>query len=216
MKPHQNCKRSALATTLALTAFSTANAQVPDMAAAAKWEAATIIHYEVVGEVSASHMQIPPVDADLYADVTDKVSLSFDWDKNQQTLVGTATFQNYPGTATNLFGMEKNCPTGNLAGAYEHFDIVSVSLSDAGLVEMTGKRVHPDTMVAESCGTALRAYKGSDEALTEYTAVPDPTVLAFGAMLPEDGPFKISPDGKSLIMKSSSEGWVWTFTPSVK
>jgi hypothetical protein len=216
MNHHQNRKRAALAISLTLAALSTASAQMPDMAAAAKWEAATIIHYEVIGEVTATHVQIPPVDADLYADVTDKVSLSFDWDKNQQTLVGAAVFQNYPGTATNLFGMEKNCPTGNLAGAYEHFDIVSVSVNDGGLIELAGKRVHPDTMVAESCGTGLRAYKGGDEAQTEYTAAPDPTVLAFGSMLPEGGPFSISPDGKSLIMKSLGEGWVWTFTPSVK
>ncbi|MES2625657.1 MAG: hypothetical protein V4628_10285 [Pseudomonadota bacterium] len=216
MKCHQNCKRIALTTALGLGLIATANAQVPDMAAAAKWESATIIHYEAVGEVTETHVQIPPVDADLYADVTDKVSLSFDWDKNEQTLVGALTFQNYPGTTTKLFGMGEDCPTGSLSGAYEHFDIVSVKINEQGLIELTGKRVHPDTMVAESCGTGLRPYKGGDEAVTEYITAPDPTMLAFGSMLPPDGPVSISPDGTSMILKSLNNGWVWTFTPSVK
>jgi len=217
MKRHQNARRFALVVGLGITALSTAEAQLPDMALAAKWEKATIIHYEAIGEVSARHVQIPPVDADLYADVTDKVSLSFDWDKKQQALVGALVFQNYPGTATNLFGMEKDCPTGNLAGAYEHFDIISVKVDDQGAIELTGKRVHPDTMVAESCGTKLRAYKGSDEPRTEYTSVMDPGILVYGSMLPADGPFSISPDGQSVIMKTvGEEDWTWTFTPSVK
>jgi len=198
MTPRQKCKRAVFAAYLSLAAVSTASAQVPDMAAAAKWESATIIHYEAVGEVAATHVQIPPVDADLYADVTDKVSLSFDWDKAQQTLVGAPVFNNYPGTVTNLFGMEKDCPTGNLAGAYEHFDIVSVKVNGEGLIELTGKRLHPDTMVAESCGTGLRAYEGGEEAHTEYTAAPDPAVLAFGSMLPEGGPFSIEIFGRRL------------------
>ena len=212
----QKYKRAAITACLGSAAISTANAQVPDMAAAAKWEGATVIHYEVVGEVTATHVQIPPVDADLYADVTDKVSLSFDWDKNQQTRIGVPVCNNFPGTATNLFGLEKDCPTGNLAGAYEHFDIVAVKVNCDGLIELTGNRLHPDTMVAESCGTALKAYKGADEARTEYTAAPDPTMLAFGSMLPTEGGITISPDGKSMILKTLGEGWVWTFTPSVK
>jgi len=40
-----------------------------DAAAEAKWSKVEIVHFEVVGEIADKHVQIPPVDADLYADV---------------------------------------------------------------------------------------------------------------------------------------------------
>ena len=104
-------------------------AQPFDAAAEAKWSKAVIVHFEVVGEIADKHVQIPPVDADLYADVVDRVTLSFDWNRKKNIFVGTPKFRNYPAKVSNLFGMEKKCPTGKLNGPYEHFDIVSVKQS---------------------------------------------------------------------------------------
>lgn len=188
-----------------------------DMAAAAKWSAARIVHYEVVGEVADQHVQIPPVDADLYADVTDRVTLSFDWNREKNTFVGVPRFQNYPGSVKNLVGMERKCPTGSLNGPYEHFDIASIKPGAPGqAVELVGKRIHPDTMVAESCGSKLRLYKGAVTPKTEYIAPPDPQMLAMAGMLPADSPIKVTPDGKSMTMRAKNNGWVWTYTPSAK
>jgi hypothetical protein len=202
-----------LAASLAIS--GTAAAQI-DAAAIAKWEQATIIHYEIVGEVNDPHVQIPPIDADLYADVYDRVTLSFDWDKSKGEFIGAPKFQNHPGKVSNLMGMGKGCPTGTINGPYEHFDVVAIKLMDGGSIELVGKRVHPETSVAESCGTALRTYKGADEPHTEYTAAPDPTMLGLGSLLPADSPIKVTPDGKSLVMKALNNNWVWTSTPSVK
>jgi hypothetical protein len=202
-----------LAACLAIS--GTAAAQI-DAAAVAKWEQATIIHYEIVGEVNDAHVQIPPIDADLYADVYDRVTLSFDWDKNSSDFVGAPKFQNHPGKVANLAGMGPGCPTGSINGPYEHFDIVAIKRMDGGAIELVGKRVHPETSVAESCGSALRTYKGADEPRTEYTAAPDPTMLALAGMLPANGPIKVSPDGKSMIMGAKNNGWLWTITPTVK
>ena len=133
-----------------------------DAAAEAKWSKVEIVHFEAVGEISDKHAQIPPVDADLYADVSDRVTLSFDWNRKKNMFVGTPKFQNHPGQVTNLAGLERNCPTGKLNGPYEHFDVAEIKqAAPADPVELIGKRIHPDTMVAESCGSNLRPYKGA-------------------------------------------------------
>lgn len=202
-----------LATSLAIA--GAAGAQL-DPAALAKWEQATIIHYEVVGEINDPHVQIPPTDADLYADVHDRVTLSFDWDKNEQDFVGAPKFENHPGTVSNLTGMAAGCPAGSINAPYEHFDLVEVKRMATGALELVGKRVHPETSVAESCGSGRRTYPGATVPQTEYTAVPEPTMLVLASMMPPGGPFAVTPDGKSLVMKAQNNNWVWTFTPTAK
>jgi hypothetical protein len=192
-------------------------AQSFDAAAEAKWSKVEIVHFEVVGEIADKHVQIPPVDADLYADVVDRVTLSFDWNRKKNIFVGTPKFQNYPGKVSNLFGMEKNCPTGKLNGPYEHFDIVAIKQSaPAQAPELVGQRVHPETMVAESCGTHLRLYKGGVTPESVYIGPPDPQMFALRGMIPADSPIKISPDGKSIVTTALNNNWVWTYTPTAK
>jgi hypothetical protein len=192
-------------------------AQNFDAAAEEKWSKVEIVHFEAVGEVADKHVQIPPVDADLYADVTDRVTLSFDWNRKKNIFVGAPKFQNYPGSVSNLVGMERKCPTGNLNGPYEHFDIVAIKQSAPGqAAELVGKRIHPDTMVAESCGSKLRPYKGAVIARSEYIAPPDPQMLAMAGMLPANSPIKVTPDGKSIVMRAQNNNWVWTYTPTAK
>lgn len=207
---------ASLAALVAASATVVAHSQF-DAAAAEKWSKVTIVHYEVVGEINDKHVQIPPTDADLYADVFDRVTLSFDWDKKKQDFVGIPTFRNYPGKVSNLEGMEKGCPTGSINGPYEHFDIVEIKRSSTGAVSLIGKRVHPETSVAESCGKGRRLYKGAVVSRTEYIApAPDPAMLALASMLPANGPVKVTPDGKSFMLTAQNDNWVWTYTPSVK
>jgi hypothetical protein len=192
-------------------------AQNFDAAAEAKWANVEIVHFEAVGEVTEKHVQIPPVDADLYADVTDRVTLSFDWNRMKKIFVGVPKFQNYPGSVTNLFGMERKCPTGKLNGPYEHFDVVEIKPGTPDLPpQLIGKRIHPDTMVAESCGPNLRLYKGAVTARTEYFTPPDPQMLAMAGMLPASSPIRVTPDGKTITMRAQNNGWVWTYTPTAK
>lgn len=176
----------------------------------------TVVHFDVVGEVTDKHVQIPIEDADLYADVADRVTLSFDWDQDKGALVGVPSFQNFPATVSNLEGMAVGCPPGKLNGAYEHFDIVEIKVNELGAIELIGKRIHPDTMVAESCGSGLRLYKGGDETRSEYIGAPDPAALAYGNMLPKGGPIAVTPDGKSIVMTALNNNWVWTYTPTPK
>ena len=215
---HPYCLSAAFAAAVA----SLAGAQMPDMAAAALWENAQIVHYEVVGEVKLKGHQIPAADADLYADVTDRVRLSFDWDKKKGVIVGKPTIVNETGTATNVVGLDKlggkgRCPTGKINGTYEHFDVVEVRQPQGPrtALELVGKRIHPETHVAEACSSNLKTYKGATKEAKEYIGPPDPQVLAFGKMMNKP-PIQVSEDGKSIIMTAQNSPWVWTFTPSAK
>jgi hypothetical protein len=199
-----------------------APAQMPDMALAAKWEKVQIVHYEVVGQVAIKGHQIPPTDADLYADITDTVRLSFDWDRKKGVIVGKPAIVNETGKATNVMGLDKlggkgRCPTGKINGTYEHFDVVEVR-QDAPrkALELVGKRIHPETQVAEACSNNLKTYKGATKEVKEHIMPPpDPQMLAYGKMLNKP-PIRISDDGKSFIMTAQNSPWVWTFTPTAK
>ncbi|OFX01294.1 MAG: hypothetical protein A3E78_10800 [Alphaproteobacteria bacterium RIFCSPHIGHO2_12_FULL_63_12] len=204
------------AATVAVLSCAPASAQTFDDAAMKKWGAAKIIHFEVVGVLSDKHVQIPPTDADLYADVVEKVTLSFDWDKDKGQFAGAPNIANYPATVSNLMGMEKGCPTGEINGAYEHFDVVSATPDGHGAIELKAKRKHPETMVAESCGAGRRKYAGAVTDQSTFIAPPDPMMFAYRSMMPKDGPVAFSADGKSMIMKALNNNWVWTYTPTAK
>lgn len=197
--------------------FQPAPAAAQDMAAMEKWAKVEIVHYEVVGELFQKHVQIPPTDADLYADVAERVTLSFDWNKKKGVIVGTPTIRNDAARVSNLMGMEKKCPTGKLNGPYEHFDVVEIrQAKPKEALELVGKRIHPDTMVADSCSSKLRLFKGATVAAKEYIGPPDPQALGMAGMIPKDGPITVTPDGKSIVMKALNNNWVWTYTPTAK
>lgn len=104
-----------------------------------------------------------------------------------------------------------------LNGPYEHFDIVAIKQGAPGdAPELVGQRVHPETMVAESCGSHLRLYKGGVTPQSVYIAPPDPAIFAIAKMLPANSPIKVSADGKSIVMTALNNNWVWTYTPTAK
>ena len=213
--------RSLAAFAATLATFAPAQ-QMPDMAAAAKWEKVKIIQYEVVGEITLKGHQIPAADADLYADVTDRVRLSFTWDKEKGVIVGKPTITNETGTAANVQGVDKlskgkkQCPSGKINGTYEHFDVVEIRQPQGPrtALELVGKRIHPETQVAEACSNNLKTYKGATKDAKEHIMPPDPMMLAFKQTGTPS--IKVSPDGKSISMGSLNEKWVWTFTPTPK
>ena len=198
-------------------------AQMPDMAVMQRWEKVKIVHYEVVGEITLKGHQIPAADADLYADVTDRVRLSFDWDKEKGVIVGKPTITNETGSATNVQGEDKlskgkkQCPTGKNKRTYEHCDVVEIRQPQGPrtALELVGKRIHPQTQVAEACSNNLKTYKGATKEVKEHIAPPDPMMLAM-AKLANVSTIKVSPDGKSIVMGSLNDKWVWTFTPTAK
>jgi hypothetical protein len=218
-RPHLRSLAAFAATLSTLAAAQ----QMPDMAAAARWEKVKIVHYEAVGEITLKGHQIPAADADLYADVTDRVRLSFDWDKEKGVIIGKPTITNETGTATNVQGVDKlskgkkQCPTGKINGTYEHFDVVEIRQPQGPktALELVGKRIHPETQVAEACSSNLKTYKGATKDAKEYIAPPDPMMLVF-AKVSNVSTIKVSPDGKSIVLTALNNNWVWTFTPTAK
>lgn len=202
---------------LAVLGTSPVLAQSVDAAQMAKWSKAVVIHYDVVGEFREKHVQIPPVDADLYADVFQRVRVSFDWDREKKVLVGAPKFVNEPATLTNLSSVDRKCPTGKPNGPYEHFHAVELkSVGEDRPLELIGTRIHPETMVSEACSKKLRLYKGAVKPAKEYIAPMDPEMLAYIGMPSSGGGIRISPDRKSIIMGAQNSGWVWTYTPTPK
>ena len=203
----------------AVIAFApgSASAQAFDMAAMERWSKVNIIHYAVVGEFRQKNVQIPPVDADLYGDVIERINLSFTWDRKKKVMVGAPTIRNDPAVVSNLVGMDKKCPSGKLNGAYEHLEVDEIKQGRPGdALELVGRRIHPDTMVADGCSSKLRLFKGAVKLAREFLAAPDPEVLVYAKAMPAGGPFKVTPDGKSIVMSAQNSGWVWTFTPTAK
>jgi len=176
-----------------------------------------------VGEITLKGHQIPAADADLYADITDRVRLSFVWDKEKGVIVGKPTITNETGTAANVQGVDKlskgkkQCPTGKINGTYEHFDVVEIRQPQGArtALELVGKRIHPETQVAEACGNKLKTYKGATKEAKEHIMPPDPMMLAL-AKMSNTPTIKVSPDGKSIVMGALNDKWVWTFTPTPK
>ncbi len=200
-----------------VTVAAGATAQLFDVAAMEKWDKVEIVHYEVVGEFRKKQVQIPPTDADLYADVTERVVINFDWNKRKKMLVGTPRIRNEPGTTANIVGIDKKCRKGKINGPYEHFDVDSVRQPKSGEhLELVGRRIHPETLVAEQCGSSLRLYKGAVKPVIESIVAIDPNMLAMAKMMPPGGPFTLSADGKSVSMKAQNSDWVWTYTPTAK
>ncbi|MCZ7655318.1 MAG: hypothetical protein M5R42_15160 [Rhodocyclaceae bacterium] len=162
-------------------------------------------------------MQIPPTDADLYADVFERVTLFFDWNKKKGVIVGTPTIRNDAARVSNLVGMEKKCPTGKLNGPYEHFDVVEIrQAKPREALELVGKRIHPDTMVADSCNSKLRLFKGATVAAKRIHRPARPAGAGHGRHDSQDGPITVTPDGKSIVMKALNNNWIWTYTPTAK
>jgi hypothetical protein len=174
------------------------------------------VHFEVTGIVTDPHVQLPADDADQYGDIVEKVTLSFDWDVENRTILGTPKFENYPATVSSLVGMGPECPTGEMKGPYEHFDIVELKPNGAGAIELVAVRKHPETAVAESCGTGRRTYPAADRPVSTWIAPPDLRGLVIAAMVPTQTGIKFTPDGKSILQTAQNNNWVWSFTPTVQ
>lgn len=221
MRMSSNTIRRAAVCLVALGAI-TATAQMPDMTLMNKWAKVNLIHYEVVGEITLNGFQLPADDADLYGDVTERVRLSFDWDKKKRVMVGKPVITNEPAKVANLAGLEKfepgskPCPKGKLNGPFEYFDVVEVKQDKPGAaLQLIGTRIHPETQVSEACGSKLKTYKGATRSEKMFIAVPDPMIIAYGGAQGVKT-FQVTPDKKSIVMSALNNKWVWTFTPVPK
>lgn len=189
--------------------LSSAQAQQMDMEAMAKWGAADLVRYHVVGQYQGQ----PAIasDGSGRADVTDSVVIDFTWKLSEAKMVGNPTFQNSKTVLTNPHDWEPTCLPPVLKGEYEHYELLSVKDGLGGALELESQTTYPTVEVAQSCRASRKSVAASKETETDNFPVPSPVL--FGMPVPDSDDLRISKDKKSLIVKKS--GWTWTFTPSI-
>ncbi|HNR75530.1 MAG TPA: hypothetical protein PKM48_00235 [Parvularculaceae bacterium] len=184
-----------------------------DMPTVQKWANVSVAHYHV----EASFHQWTPVSkrwAGSEGEVTDSMTVDFDWDVNRRSLVGSATFANGTSSVAGMRSTLKECPASEIAGAYEHITVTSAAANAIGGVEMRGTRTYAPTKSPLECpaSNALIATPGDEAETTLTLPVADPRML--GLSVTGDPRVTVTPDHKSFTIKGT-DGWTWTMTPTI-
>jgi hypothetical protein len=187
-----------------------AMAQQMDMDAMAKWGAADVVRYHIVGVFQG--VTYVAGDGSGQADITDRVVIDLTWKLSEEKLVGTPTFQNSKSTASKLRDRESVCLAPVLKGDFEFFELLEVRNGLGGGLHLVSRTSRPVVEVAQFCTASRRSVPAKVEEETEDFGVPSPVLFAMP--LPKSDDLVVSPDRKSLIVKKD-DGWTWTFTPSI-
>jgi hypothetical protein len=216
MMGSRTCKRTLLALVSAL-ACGAPPALAQDMDLMAKWTEVAVVRWRVVGEFTGEAVILSGKQFTRSAQVTDRVELEFDWDLTEMKAVGKPVLRNFPtkvGAFTpgpTTFG---SCPAPRVEGTFELLTAVAVKEAmfapaiEAKRDQPGGAIPYPGPHATGTCGDAWDAAAPKSEVTTKGLPIPPPMVLA---MPPTKG-IDITPDRKSIIVKS--EGWVWTATPT--
>jgi hypothetical protein len=183
-----------------------------DMAVLQKWEAASVVRFNVVGTHDA-RAGVVFNDTASTADVTDRITLEFLWNKKTGKIMGEVKVTDSKSAVKNLKSDGTNCPPPALQGDYEHFQYLNHTVDRGELVMLNGERTYPAASVSQypaSCD--MRSAAGGKEPKMLSIAAADPAGLAM--TMPAGSPVTVSADKKSFVMKGG-EGWVWTLTPTV-
>lgn len=198
-----------------------------DMDAMVKWTEAKVIHYRVVGEFSSTMNILSGRDK---APVTDRVEIEFDWNQEENKLVGTPVIRNFPTKMGPIVPL-LDCPAPKVSGAFEFTTVLSLKdQADATLrmaapgVIMASRRDNPTgeapllpDSASRSCGATWEKVAAKSVTTSDVFGIPLAMMLAMG----QAGGEKITPDGKSIIVEHDAgairaqEGWTWTFTPTI-
>ena len=191
---------------------SWSSAQIIDQAAMKRWTDADLVSYHIVGD----HSGRAGIDR-ITAEVKDRVVIDLVYSFKQSKVIGTPTFQNTKSQVTNLVGYADGaggtCPAPVFSGEHEFFDVLSMK-SGPGGAELQVRRTIPKAVWA-NCGlgeadSLTTSAKTIEE--TKYLALQPGLLLAVQA--PGAGGLSVSADHKSILVKE--EGWLWTFTPTIK
>jgi hypothetical protein len=186
-----------------------AHSQQMDMEAMAKWGAADLLRYHIVG-VYRGETHIAG-DGSGLADVNDRVVIDLSWKLSEQKLVGPPTFQNAKSTALNPRDRERGCLPPVLKDDYEHYELLSIKEGVGGALELQVRTSYPVVESAQSCTASRKAVPAKVSTRTEDFALPSPVMFAMP--LPKSDELAVSPDKKSFIVKR--KGWTWTITPNM-
>jgi hypothetical protein len=183
-----------------------------DMAVAQKWAAAKVVKYRVEG-VHNGREAVVHGDYEGKADVIDRITVEFSWDKKKRQIIGPVTVIDGKSELSNIKSDGTNCPPPQLKGEYEHFQSVSNSMFSRDQIQIKGIRTYPPASVSNypaSC--SMRAIPGGKEEVLQWVAGVDPEAL--GMPITKDGAISVAADRKSFSIKGAGN-WVWTYTPTL-
>jgi hypothetical protein len=202
-----------LAAALAAAPLALAHAQSADVSAIAKWTAAQVVHYRMVG-VYEGPAVIAYREPAGQATVTDRVELELDWDVKKRTIVGDPTIANAAAEVRELRNTHASCPAPAPNGPYDHVDVKTVTATAAGgTLELTGIRTFPSVRVVAGCQGVQepRTVPPWEQEVVERLVVPSPLMLA--APAGSDKNLTVSADRASFTIKNGA--WTWTYTPTI-
>jgi len=186
-----------------------AGAQQMDMEALAKWGAADLVRYHIVGDYRDARSVAS--DGSGMADVVDRVIVDLTWKLSESKLVGAPTFQNFKTTVSNLRDRERACLAPILKGELEVFDVLAIKEGLGGSLEMTVRTTYPTAEIAQFCTASRRTVPGKTATEPMEFGIVSP--VAFAMPPPASGELVITPDKKSIVVKK--HGWTWTMTPTM-
>jgi len=186
-----------------------APAQQMDMEAMAKWSAAKLVHYHIVGVYQGTHHVAS--DGSGQADITDRVVIDLTWKLSEMKLAGPATFQNSKSVASRLRDREAACLPPVPKGEFEFYDVVAIEQAPGEGLYLKARTVYPVVEVAQFCTASRKAVPAKETAHTDDFGVVSPVLFAMP--LPKRDDLAVSADRKSFIVKKA--GWTWTLTPTL-
>lgn len=199
-----------LSVSLAL-ASTAVRAQQADLAAIAKWTAAKVVHYRMVG-VFRGDENVADDEPAATATVSDRLVLEFDWDVSAGKVEGTPAIENGDSTLKELRNIAPTCPVPELKGVFEHFTGKAVT-GTGGPIEVTGTRSYPEAVVTAGCHGVWerRTVRAREVDTSLRLVIPAPMMVA---MPPGTNPkVTISDDKASFTMTDGP--WTWTYTPTL-
>lgn len=170
-----------------------------------------LVHYHIVGTYKGTPNVIGGSDWIGRADVTDRVDIDLAWKLDEAMMVGTPLFKNYKSVVGPVRNGEPKCAPPVLTGEFELFDLAGIKQGLSGTLEMKVRTKYPAASVPQDCTGARVTVPASVVEEPEQLVVLSPVALSGAVKSPN---VRISPDKKS--MSTTSAGWTWTYTPSVK
>jgi hypothetical protein len=200
-----------VAAALAATPIARAHAQSVDASAIARWTAAKVVHYRMVGVYDGPAV-IAYREPAGQATVTDRVEIELDWDVKANAIVGEPKIVNAATEVRELRNTHASCPAPTPQGSYDHLDLKAVGTA-GGALELKGVRVFPAVAVVSGCQGVQepRTVRAWEQEVVERMVVPSPLMLA--APAGSDPNLTVSADKASFTIRSGA--WTWTYTPTL-
>jgi hypothetical protein len=186
-----------------------ARAQEMDFAAMAKWGAAKVVRYQIVGVYQDT--TFVGSDGAGQADIGDRVVLDFLWKASDQAITGTPKIQNSKSTVKNVRDREPSCLAPVMKGEYEHYELTSVKPGLGGMLEFMVTTTFPVVEAQYRCTQGRKPVPAEVKTRPEEFSLPSPTL--FGMPIPNTPEFSTNAAKTQFIVKKN--GWTWTITPTV-